>query len=370
MRWLRSTVGVLAALSLVACVPELPRKYVFGDQVWADGVTVKPRPGDVLYLTTWTNGMAITGAANQWTNGYPPMLVSERIPLRHIPESGTLHPLEAALLGSMLATHVYTTPTDVVALGNALEKEQVALWNSLVDSLVVAKTKSSQPMQLQLDETGKKDAQGAVLVKGFCQNFTEQEPGAAAQSAERQLILKTYFDKCDHPPSDLRNIGQLETSLAPLTRTQANIFGGFYSTDQTNIVSAARIELQVAGASMRQRDGIEGRWTLAEWESADICRDSNSTPLSITYINLGWRHRRGLKVLPASDGDAQAEITVGPDTTTGQGRSVQQKRKLLGKNTISHASLSFLYPADITEVNWGTDTSDLDAALRSACAVH
>jgi hypothetical protein len=376
MRQLKGACGLLLISGLAACVPELSRQYVIGDQVWAyQSIDVRPALGDVLYLTTWANGVPVpSAAATRWNNGYPPMLATERIPLRHVDDEDSLLPLEAALLGAALATHIRQTPPTAGAIANlenALKSEQVALWNSFVASLLLQKDKSpppagarSIPMQIQVDE------------RAFCHQLTTQTPNGGTHTAARTLILTTYFGatadgSCDgNQPSDLRKIGRLESALAPLTEIRSNLKDKFYSPDDLHMtVGIARVELQLAGVSIREHNAMEARWTLAQWEAARICQSDSGTPLSIARIQLGWRHG-WLQVLPTNtDGSRPAAIEVFADPGRREGRQIQRKGHFLGANTISHDSLKFLYPADITAVNWGTDTTSLDPALRAACTV-
>jgi hypothetical protein len=334
-------------LLLVGCeAPDLPRHFVINDASWGPSAPARVRlaPGDVLYLSTWIHG-SVTPIPN---NDYPPIISTERLPLRVV--DGPLLPLESGLLGSVLATH----RTNVVAtpvLAKALDREQAALWDALVTSLRLVKASPRVPMQVQLDEGQ------------FCRAFAGTKPGPV-----RTLILTSYFRYADGTctavgTTDLRKIPQLETALAPLTETNTGMHGGFYR-DGNKTVAVSRVEAEIAGASMRNRGGMEARWSLAEWEAARICKDGDGQDLAISYLELGQFQYRALRVVAP---DQPAEIQILPDEA--RGRAVIQNPDLRGAGTLSQTSLRWLYPADATRVIWGATEWSLDRRLRLTCTL-
>jgi hypothetical protein len=336
--------GAIASIGLAACqAPDLTNRFVVSDQSWnAAGIRLKA--GDVVHLTTWVHG--VPGTNGQLPhNSYPPVWGTERLPLRHA--SGSLYPLESAMLGSVLATHA-SRPL-AVEINRALQRKEAALWNALVPSLLLAKVNSDKPMQLQID-------QGR-----FCSIFARNNSGG-----DRDLILQTLFDWNGHEcaesaQTELRQIGQLDTALAPLTEIQGNLNGGFYGAS-IKYVAVARVEVEVNGVWLRNHDGLESRWSLAEWEAAHICRDGAGSPLAITFVELGQLFVRGLHVV---ERDEPAEIEIVPDAR--RGRTVRQDDSQRGAGTISRASLRLLYPADAIHLTWGADQWALDPKLQPSC---
>lgn len=342
---LRALGGVAVLLLLAGCgAPDLPRRFVVNDSSWSASAPVAAlAPGDVIYLGTW-----ISGPVQDTKADYPPLLSTERLPLRRV--TGRLLPIEAALLGSVLATHrvaLNTTP----ALAQAIDRQQAALWNALMPSLRLVKDSATQPIQLRVDE------------QQFCRAFA----GGRSGHDDRTLILSSYFQYSDgtcasNQVSDLRMIPQLEKPLAPLTETTSGMQGGFYRSGNKT-VAISRVEVELGGAAMSNRDGLEARWSLAEWEAARICKDESGNQLAITRLELGEFQHRSLRVVGSEE---PAEIEIVADRQ--QGRIVTQNPDLRGIGTLSRASLRLLHAADARKATWGENDWSLDPRLRPACS--
>jgi hypothetical protein len=342
------------AIGLAGCgLPQLSQDSPLPAEGWPSGDSglVQPvAPGDVLYLTTLMRGVA-PGTGNPGPrNALPPWWDTHRIPLRHA--RTILTPNEAALLISFLATNARQYPLSEAQ--SQLDVAQVTLWNLLVDHLVLFKSTAEQPPQL------------AVKTADFC------------GESDLPKVVKAHFLDCDQTLQELRRIGALGSTLAPVTIPRGNLGSGaaddpyrFYQGNQVGVSSA---QLERHSASMRNLLGDEARWSLADWESSGICVDKDSRVLRIRAIYLRDQPWRPLRVLPSnSDQKAKWRVSLQPDGHRAILATPDDEHP--EPETISLDSLPMLFPADVSALDWDLEdpgnqdssSADLAPLAQTAC---
>ena len=349
---------IALGLALSGCATlRLPERFVIADEGWI-GV-VRLQMGDVVYLTISVKGQHL-GGVGDLQNPYPLWSDAERIPLRLA--RGPLTTDEVNLLMGFLTAgaHGGTLDSQVPV---ELEKARPLLWDALVSSLILSRTKAGQPGQLQVRMDDEKRSNGEVI-RGFCSRFKS--------IPEASLLSTSFFvNECDSsgvPISDrdIRFIRAFDTPLGAVTDADGTLTSPQYLAE-TVAVSVARVERR--GAAMRNRSGQEARWSLADWQSAGICVNEQGNALRIIDVVLRTEQLRWLRVMPANTG-ARFDIQPAP---IGERTPVVDAQA--PSETLSQESLKFLSPGDVAMIRWGAEPTihppnvgiPLSSTSRDAC---
>jgi hypothetical protein len=355
------------ASALAACAP--PTLSDSSDIPAMDNRDYLLHPGDVVHLTVWVAGVKLQpGHASN--NTYPPILLSERIPLRKVGGRSTLRPLEVAFLGAVLSTNLNAPPAgdQIGTLKSGLNTYQRELWNALIMSLIYR----GAPKHLFLRE------------RAFCENLKALAPNAP------DLLFTTYlepafYDSTNHTcveaqgPSPDKHLEVFDLSpvidgLDPIVSTDSNAKSGKYYSNGNLVVVSTAVEVEQADVSMRDRSGMQALWTLAEWEESEVCGRRE-----IDFVRIGVHDARWLRVVPQSQAELDLKFHLDAGST-GEVNHVGRKLdnvntgahkqlSLFGPHTISRESLSYLYPGDLSGVQWGDSNDELGPTQQQLCTL-
>jgi hypothetical protein len=356
---------ILIAASLAcACAPILSPQFVERDFT---GDSKPPIPGDVLHLDT-----TFLQAGGIGRSQLVPMHVPWRIPLRHI-SSGALLPSEAALLQIALEvrraenfdqnTGKLKKLTDRDLPGspntyNFVASHQVALWDALVDSMVISTNASGQFGKLKVDFGKFCDNLSYAIITYEVQ--TVDEPAITAFGNEVldvqdclhgqpdapviQSEITTLFDR---PFGNYLN-NQDKSSAGDVTTTPS-VGGNFY--DRAIIQKHARhaVVIERAGASLHTANGDERLWSLKEWQDSGICTDDSNTPLKIKWVKIASR-----KVsIKTNNHNVEIRETGGTRIIYDADTHLPlESPQMLFKIVADENSLAALYPSDVVAIRW------------------
>jgi hypothetical protein len=350
--------GAALAFSLQGCgTPRLPDSYIVPDERWKGEFVLSPEDGDVVHLVTFIKGNIVPDVGGA-ENFYPPFSEHIRLPLRYARTA--LTPDEANLLMGFLATGSEKNVSSDT--GSYLEAKRVSLWNALVKSLVLAKSEEGAPAQLNvaMDIFCPEFVAiaGDTLVKSFFTICPSDPRRISARIPRRRAKNAAVTSAEPLPTRELRLISALARPLDAVVAHKSTLTAtDYYIKDAVVAVSVASVER--GGASMRNPQSAERRWSLADWQASGICPDK------IVNIALQTEPLRLLQVMPPGE---SARYRVRP-AEPGR-RSVVEDDPNGQFETITADSLVFLSPSDVATVQWGLlpgVVAELTPRAQQAC---
>lgn len=334
----------------------------------AAGLAVKP--GDVIFVGTGAVA-PLLGLDKKPFNVMFPAVVAAPVGLvmRKVdPVRGRLYQQEDQFLAgafSMAARTQNQVLQDSTALAQALDRQQLVLWNALIDSLRIWRPRDTWE--------GASSRQGLGLLVDYgrwCDGIRQQLGGAADNDKDRRAITE-YFSgvggRCpgDDPGDDLNQKTREYSLISNVARSALHAVahgpkaqGGFPS-QHTDVALHTNLTVQIKGARLAstQTYGSSAHWTLADWEGAGICQDERGKPLQINALQM----RDGKRVYVQSQADPSTTLAIQLVFT----QSLQARRFedtvpwfMRWKRVVGRQDLDKLYPADIQSVTWSAPPAD------------
>lgn len=312
-RHFAASLAITAAATLAGCV-HLSETHPFPTVGWTEDYPIALKPGDVVVISTWVNGPKPGNPSY-----YPPFVTQEAIAIRRVAKEARLHPSEAALLGAIMTTRV--ADRTAIDIRDLYDKE-AAIWNSIVDALVLMRSGSGTNIFLAID-VGK-------AVAGLKANGLEALAGLV-------------FDTLDAPFVEVRRIGNLHRSLAPVVSEETPSAPFYLGL----IISSGRAELLRGASAMSTPAANEGRWSLKEWEESGACdREGDNKGKNDIANEISGVVFKGALFGVSVDPLASRAITLE------DGKRVEQKVQGSRPWAITPDSLNYVFPSDIRAVFW------------------
>jgi len=267
------------------------------------GVGMPLQPGMVLRLSTPTWGAPIAEDILHLGNNVdvPPSLAAQqpqlsaplRLPIRKIGPNGALDSEEILVLGAFLSLQraanfgsddpAGTTGDNLSAQWQAMltsARARAALWNAFVDAASLRRIVPPSGIS--------KDNRALALVfspKAFCNKaFAPGGHSDLALTQDQLELLKkgligtdcTTLDKDIEVFALSTDASRADPLAAIVIRGGAGkgLFNPGYFPNGALNNPATIVTVEIGGVSMRDRDGAERRWSLAEWEESGICGDN------------------------------------------------------------------------------------------------
>lgn len=316
------------------------------DESWVG--TFRLQVGDVIYLAVSIKGKSLSvSGAGPLGNPYPLWSDSERIPLRLV--TAVLTPDEANLLVGFLATGLKSPPVEAT-LEQDIEISRIQLWNALVKSLIIDHPQRGRPAKLKvrMGEVSGED-------HGFCHRLQR-----IGNLKDTFFVGECAGDLDSVSDIDIRYVNELNYPLSAITEDKTSLKSPQYQGGKQVAVSVAQIERH--GASMSNKYGQEARWSLADWQHSGICVDQFGGKLYITALTLRSERYRSLAIAPPK---AAARFDI-------RGSAIDREPPALDKSapfeTLTEASLSFLTPHDVVNIQWGREPGRIPALLSEELA--
>lgn len=374
-------------------------------------------PGDVLYLRRWwpsTNDR--TAHDLQWTG---PLSVSERIPLRYVDETkGMLYPQERELLATILTTERSKKFNELQkgavlrGLATALNTNERPLWNKLVEGMKVKRVKDGGDDSLLLvvpieqmcnalspDHrayfrcTATDSPYAEAEVVGITQPYASPwEAMLGAGAGQKEITANEHYytyqrgavdstaanaptatTPCNvggdgQPPSSDPAIVSLQKRQTEMTAQIASLTAR--ATTEKEVPALGKpwttynfVDVELNGIDMRDRGDAERRWTLADWDEAQICRSPDGVEVAhiaeVTFVGSVLQFR------VVDDGRETEKVDI---DVSGRGRFLRRIsvktdscRACENISRIPRADLRLLYPHDVTRIVWSYN----DAAKKT-----
>lgn len=331
----------------------------------ADEGGLKLQPGDLLTYTRWSPGFASATDAVSFQTHEP---TSDRhtIALRLISPSGRLHPSEERFLGTILATQrqVWTEsfPSDlsgrVDSLREVLDRNQINLWNELVQNISLVRVQSTFPTSGRLSQV----LVATIKMQALCRSL-DTTPG----SIDAELFAKAFINPtsrdCETQEGTTKELSNLpELALSPLyvassSGPASDEINGYFITGNGSYVQFNFTEVERNGVRVDQRDGPAAKWTLREWEDSGICedRDSDDKPV-IRRIRLTsgrrkiWIHRDSNDPSPTY----HLQVRLTKDTTRRWIERISERYAFEEEAVLDASALDVLRMSDLDFVEWGS----------------
>jgi hypothetical protein len=316
--------------------------------------------GDVLHLGTGTVGPAYQNDGLPNRLHVPPTLAaSVQLTLRTVDvKNGRLYAEEDQFLAAAFSMAGRSdTQRLSPGLAAALDRQQILLWNTLVDNLRVWR----RPVPEQAPErpvTGRPALSLLVDQARWCDAVSKHLAGDAT-AADRRELTAYFSGTADACPGDANLTSNVEFSrITNVARSALQAIavapkpsgGYFVSSPQMALYTQVTVDLK--GARMGTGSvSSSGAWTLADWQAAQICRASDGRDLRI----VGFRLNDGKRVDVSVNNVHAPTLAIRLAFT-----QTEQSRRFQGlghwserwRRFIDRADLDKLYVRDIREIIW------------------
>lgn len=325
------------------------------------GEGLKLLPGDVLTYTRWSPGLAEAAILSRHT--HEPTSDRHQISLRLIPADGHLASEEARFLSTILTTQrknwkdaFGNDPTSgVVAVSEVMDRNQVHLWNALVQNIVLMRLEREIPGSENLSRM----LVAAIRMEALCNAI---EKNADVQLFARAFLNPTAQD-CGSGPgraSELTNPPEFPLSplfaAATASRTSSDLHP-YFSTSSQAYVQFNFAEVERNGVRVDRRDGSEAKWTLHEWEQAGICKtqESGGAAPVIRRIRLtGGRRKIWIHRGPGDPSPTyRLQLRLSQSTSSRWLERISDKTLFNDYAVLDQTALHILRMADVDFVEWG-----------------
>ena len=316
--------------------------------------------GDTLYLGTGAVGPAFQ-ANNLPSPVHAPAALAgpAKVTLRSVdPTAGRLYAEEDMLLAAALSMARAQDVATSTPLANALDRQQVLLWNTLVDHLRLWRSSVGNP------PPGVRPAL-ALLVDhaSWCLDVRSRLGADGADGRELTRFFSGREGDCPgggdpRPHIEFsRIVSPARNAVQAIASGQKPSGGYFPSPHQLALFTQVTVDLHGARIGANDRASSTGAWTLLDWHQADICRDNAGKPLRLA----AFRMRDGHWIHVKQPADAKATVGVRlVFTQTLQAREFFDKGhwSQRWKRVLDTDDLDKLYPRDLSAVRWSGEPAD------------
>ncbi len=325
------------------------------------------RPGDVLFLATGPVSPRFAGNNKPAEVMFPTAVAAPvGLALRKVhPVNGRLYQEEDVFLAGAFAMAGRKKDQVIVQrepLAHALDRHQLVLWNTLIDSLRLWRpldkdeNKSGRPGLVLLIDYAKWCGDLRARIRGANDDVraltvyfsgTEGECPGDDDETERRKLTREYSLVTNPARSALHAIA-----------SEPRAAGNFPSAN-TEVALHTNLTVQVKGARIGATETYNGNthWTLADWESAGICVDEAGAPIAIQALQM----RDGRWVYLKTDEGPVPTMAVQLVFT----QSLQIRRFVaIGpwykrwQRVLARGDLDKLYASDIRAVTWTAPPAD------------
>lgn len=329
-------------------------------------------PGDVLSLATGIVGPQFNGPGDVAAAVVFPATVTglNSVALRRVDtERGRLYPPEEQLLAAafMMTGLPDGAKRPPAALAAALDRRGPLIWNAFIEHVRIQRMASNWPNASQ------RPALKIEIRPGeWCRSIQARmdeivQSGAPAATEDRRAIVSHFGPgnppACPDPTINREFSNTTSIATGPLHATaMPAAAGGPFPASKSGVALYTLFGVTLKGVRISDGHTSSRYWTLADWESAGICRNAQGRALSIDAVTL--RDGTSINVTTTRPPTFAVRVVF---TQSRQGREIVPLLEWheRWRREISHSDLDKLYGEDIRSITWNETPSEPSMCLAS-----